>query len=131
MNKKLPIEDIIALTHVVADQLAITLPDDTVMAGKLNLQNPHPLVVKSNSYTLWIDRYYIAYSHDDEHEIHYVYLTEHHIKEESESYLDAKGASLLPGHIEQQFRYAHENMAEHERKFWIFNRQAAREESIS
>ncbi|HRY13663.1 MAG TPA: hypothetical protein P5309_08830 [Syntrophomonadaceae bacterium] len=131
MNKKLPIEKIMALTHVVADHLAITLPDDAVMAGKLNLQNPHPLVVKSNFYTLWIDRYYIAYSHDDEHEIHYVYLTEHHIKEEMESYLDAKGASSLPGHIEQQFRYAYQNMAEHEKKFWIFNRQAAGGESIS
>jgi hypothetical protein len=131
MNKKLPIENIIALAHVVADQLAITLPDDAVMAGKLNLQNPHPLVVKSNYYTLWIDRYYIAYSHDDEHEVHYVYLTEHHIKEESDSYLDAKGESLLPGHIEQQFSYAHENMAKHEKKFWILNRKAAGDEPIS
>lgn len=82
-------------------------------------------MVKSNYYTLWIDRYYIAYSHDDEHEIHYVYLSQHHIKEEWESYLDAKGSSLLPGHIEQQFRYAQENMDHHEQKYWIMNRKAS------
>ena len=131
MNKKLPIEKIISLTHVVAGHLGITLPDDAAMAAKMNMQNPYPLVVKSNYYTLWIDRYYIAYSHDDEHEIHYVYLTQHHIKEESESYLDAKGISMLPGHIEQQFRCARENMEKSERKYWVLERQSAGDLSAS
>lgn len=130
MNKKLPVEKIIALTHVVADRLGITLPADAIMAGKLNMQNPYALVVKSNRYTLWIDRYYIAYSHDDEHEIHYVYLTEHHIKEESDSYLDADGSSSLPGHIEQQFRFAQQAMAQYDKKYWILNGRAVEEEAI-
>lgn len=128
MNNKLPIENIIAIAKRVAGQLGITMPHEAVLMNKLNMQNPYPLVVKSNLFTLWIDRYYIAYSHDDETEIHYVYVSQHHIKEEWESYLGADGASLLPGHIEEQFKFALERMETHEQKYWIMNRKAAGDE---
>jgi len=65
----------VAIARRVADNLGVILPHEAVLMNILNIQNPYPLAVESNLYTLWIDRYYIAYSHDGE--------TETRIKEEN------------------------------------------------
>jgi hypothetical protein len=72
---------------------------------------------------LWIDPYYIAYSHDSEREIHYPYLTEYHIEEEHASYLwglqHRRIEKGLPEQIAQTFEAARSAMRRTGRQYII------------
>ena len=123
MNDRFSNPEIIKLSIRVADTLGIKLPDEDYLMQKLNLQNPVATIVKENNYSLWIDRYYVAYSHEDEVDIHYVYLTRHHISEECNSYqeasLDRNNDIRLPKQIEKQFRNALMQMKKQQQKTYV------------
>ena len=81
-----------------------------------------PLVIENDCGMLWIDRYYIAYQLEDG-EVHYVYLTKHHIHEEMLSYKEAskeRGVKVdLPGDIKQQFSLVLRQMAKNTSDIWL------------
>lgn len=74
-----------------------------------NTKIPMPIMVRNRDGTLWIDRYYMAQQLGDG-DVHYVYLTEQHIREEMFSYRMLKSCredpAVLPRDIAAQFRLA-------------------------
>ncbi len=78
--------------------------------------------MENDTGTLWVDRYYIAYQLGDG-DIHYVYLTKHHIREEIISYQTAskeRGIKVeLSVDIRKQFARALKWMAGSAKDIWI------------
>ena len=126
MKNILSIKEVINLSKSVSDDLGMSLEDDAVLLKKLAQKSPVPLIVKNNNCRLWLDRFYIAYSHDDENDVHYVYLTEFHIREECHSYALArnqrKSDVRLPGQIEEQFSTALKEINKSKKSYHIFKR---------
>lgn len=107
---KLSRHDIIQYAEKAANKLGIKLPSVKIIHKQLKDILPLPVMVDNGKYQLWIDMHYIAYSRQDEKEIHYVYITQHHINEEYDSYRKAralrKNKVCLPQNIKNSFSVA-------------------------
>jgi len=95
-------------------------------AARRNYYSPYgvPQVVANPQGTLWVDKYYIAYCMNEDDELHYVYLTWHHIIEERRSYREAAGQPgaikpVLPEDIAEQFKLVQAYLKENKTAVWV------------
>jgi len=113
--------DVIVFAERAAKKLGMELPSKAWMLRYLEAKLPIPILVENETAQLWIDPFYIAYSHDSEREIHYPYLTEYHIEEEHASYLwglqHRRIEKGLPEPIAQAFETARGTMRRTGRTF--------------
>lgn len=101
-------KEIIKLATKLANKLNLTLPDHNTISAKMDYVIPQQTVICNDKYTLWIDKYYIA--HMDNKDLHYTYVTKHHIYEEnrisSEIRRQRKTETTLPEVLVPIFRTA-------------------------
>lgn len=126
MNKYLPVKDVVALAEKIAFDLGISINDKENLATKLVGKYVPPQIYKNGIVSLWVDRFYIAYSYEDSDKIEYVYVSQEHISEERDSYMLAsmqRGYSIdLPLQIDTQFSIAQCEMRITDKKYHIFER---------
>ena len=81
-----------------------------------------PLILTTETATVWIDRWYVAAERNCD-DVEYLYLTRHHIVEETMSYRELKkyrqDPPELPGHIRKQFRTAVSAMKAGGQNIWF------------
>ena len=82
MRKKLSNEQIVKLASMVANDLGMKALDENALIKGLRKNPIMPTIIRDGHAQLWVDRYYIAYSLEDEKVVHYVYITPEHAKEE-------------------------------------------------
>ena len=66
----------------VATQLEIRISSQDTLLMMISKPKPMPMIYRRADAALWVDRYYIAYIHDDASGVEYLYLTRQHIIEE-------------------------------------------------
>ncbi len=107
MNKTLNDSTLMIYAEKAAQKFGITLPEIKLLLKYINQLVPKTMLIENEEMQLWIDKYYIAYSRYDEEEVHYVYLTKTHIREERVSYRKArkerKNQVCLPNTIKSNF----------------------------
>lgn len=85
-------------------------------------KNQFPIIVRCDVGTLWVDKYYVAYQIEDG-DVHYTYISKHHISEEICSYRAASrerdSRINLPPDIMKAFREAHYQMQAKGLPYWI------------
>ena len=85
-------------------------------------QVPLPVVCRRKDGMMWVDKYYVAYQFADE-DVHYTYLTPHHMNEETASYKVAsklRGQDLrLPDDIQRAFQKAERYMMDTHENIWV------------
>jgi hypothetical protein len=74
--------EIMSLATIIAEKLHIKIKNKEKIEKELSKSDGEITILMSEHFTLWIDRYYIAYSSDLEPQVYYAYLTMEHIKEE-------------------------------------------------
>lgn len=118
----LPSLGVYRLARMVADKHGFPWMDYGRVQKQYRAKYGLPVMVENNAGTLWVDRYYIAYQLNDG-DVHYVYLTKHHIREEIGSYREAsteRGIKVeLPTDIKQQFSTALKRMTKDANDIWI------------
>lgn len=84
-----------------------SMPPTEVILTQMRRQNSLPQIYGNGSVRVWVDLYYIAYSYEDEPDVHYYYVTDLHVWEEMNSYRVArewhKSNVRLPADIRKQF----------------------------
>jgi hypothetical protein len=127
--KYLSADDVAMLAVISAESLGMnTTPTADALATQLKQFKALPEVFSDGLLRMWVDKLYIAYSFETEETVHYIYLTDLHIKEEQRSYALAsrlRGRTIhLPSDITEQFRQAVRliNEAGDEKKFVIFEK---------
>jgi hypothetical protein len=78
---KLTQSQIITLATMVAEDVGITINRSAIRII-LTASPSMPAIFRSDAVQLWVDRYYIAYSYEDEIPVHYVFINEKHAREE-------------------------------------------------
>lgn len=118
----LPSLGVYRLARTVADRFALSWIDYGRVQKQYRARYGLPVMVENDTGTLWVDRYYIAYQLGDG-DIHYVYLTKHHIREEIISYQAAskeRGIKVeLSADIKKQFARTLKCMAGSTKDIWI------------
>lgn len=104
-------QNVAILAVKVGEMLGVQMPAKNYFLDRLNESGiKMPTIYKSKDIQFWIDCEYIAYSRYDEDNIHYVYITRAHIKEERQSYTNArrerKESIRLPQQLAFLFRKA-------------------------
>lgn len=83
---------------------------------------PQPLISVCDNGMLWVDRYYVAYQIGDG-DVHYTYLTRHHIAEECTACKEAskkRGEEItLPTDIRRCFIRVKRILEENNMNYWI------------
>jgi len=106
-------DELLDLAHIVAKKLNIELPSDSEIRFKINLHYPQQIIRHNDLYTLWIDKYYIAYEHDNK--LYYPYITSHHIYEENRICLEIRRQRKLPTRLPDSvlviFHHARQHMS--------------------
>lgn len=95
----------------VGEMLGVQMPAKNYFLERLNESGiKMPIIYKSKDIQFWVDCEYIAYSRYDEDDIHYVYITRQHIREERASYRlasrERKESISLPQQVSHVFRKA-------------------------
>lgn len=107
MNKTLNDLTLMTYAEKTAQKFGITLPEIKLLLKYINEATPRTIRIDNGEFQMWIDKYYIAYSRYDQEEVHYVYLTKTHIREERVSYRKArkerKNQVCLPNTIKSNF----------------------------
>jgi hypothetical protein len=75
-------DEIMSLAAFIAEKLHIKIKNKEQIEKELSKSKGETTILTNEHFTLWIDRYYIAYSSDLEPQVYYAYLTKEHIKEE-------------------------------------------------
>jgi len=80
--KRMNANRVLMLAEIVAAELGLKLTDKMNILKGLKAKFPIPLILSQNGYRVWLDRYYIAYSKNDEWFVHYIYISREHTREE-------------------------------------------------
>jgi hypothetical protein len=80
--RNLSYEAIVTLSKMVAEDLGMHPINEGRLLKDLRTNPPMPAILDSGEVQLWVDRYYVAYSLENEKFIHYVYVAPEHAKEE-------------------------------------------------
>ena len=114
------------IVRSLCSKLGIKLNEREVLQ---NMQaKDYPTTIKSwKNITIWIDRDYISISHDEEVDVHYIYLSRCHIKEElpniNKRLKTVKNMNdyILLSSIERQMRNALDDMLISGSNDYVFN----------
>jgi hypothetical protein len=123
MRKLLSPGDVVAIADKLAKDLGISLPAKEKLIKDFSQENPLPVVISASGYTLWLDRYYIAYSRAEKGTIRYVYVSRTHILEEYRNFQDMKVRGVdesLPPEIGSAFKAAETEMHRTGKEFYVF-----------
>jgi len=115
---------IIKIANYLSDILGLGRVNENAVRRNYYSQYGVPEVVENLRGMLWVDKYYVAYCMKADGELHYVYLTWHHILEERKSYRMAAGhpgekKPVLPVDIEEQFMTRQAYMKDNNTVIWV------------
>jgi len=75
--------EILSVAEKLAASLDVIVEDKQAILKNMRKTNCPTITILSNgNYTLWIDKYYIAYSKDGKPDVRYVFVSQHHVSEE-------------------------------------------------
>ena len=107
----LPAKDVVKIITDTLVHFGLDYPYNEIRQN-FRADIPVPVIVENKEVTVWIDKYYVAYSMQDEIEVHYLYITRRHLNEEkSEKHSRVVGKS---------FAEAREQMEEKKRGYAVF-----------
>ncbi len=123
MEKYLSAQQVAELTQRIAQRIRITAPKTDELKTAISQKGSLPQHITDGYHQLWVEKQYIAYSTIDDPNVYYAYLTDKHIFEEDQSYINAANARKnfmeLPKGIRDQFKYALQIMIEDETNYAI------------
>ena len=123
MDKNLTLRYVLRIARELADILNISLPNLNYILKQMGLVVPMPVCVENDEYQIWLTSHYIAYSSLKDKEIHYVYITKHHIKEEYQSYLvsslERRSNFKLPDNLYKAFFEAMYEMMKTKKDYFV------------
>ncbi len=122
--RSLTAKQLFSLGNMLAKQHGLPGFARAEIAGLYNKPIPIPIIKRTGSVTLWLDRYYAAVKAKGA-PFRYVYLTDTHISEERASYKEAAEERSdptikLPSDIQKQFKAA-DQKKQMGCKFWVDN----------
>ena len=107
-------ESVIRLAAEAAALLEIRIPSKDTLLMMISKPKPMPVIYRRADAALWVDRYYIAFIHDDAPGVEYLYLTRQHIIEERITSLRQQRqrgySDRIPDPIQWQFAAAWREM---------------------
>jgi hypothetical protein len=125
MAEYLSAYDVCIFAVELADKLnMLKIPTIEELLLLVNKRNALQVVFSDGLIKMWVDKLYIAYSFEYEQEIHYAYVSDIHIREETISFTNARFTRHkninLPIDIQKQFEKATEIMKLTRKKYIIF-----------
>lgn len=118
----LPRGTLLALARAIAQTYGFPAIMRSSVEQLYNVQWPQPLIFRNGDTALWVDKYYVAYL-PETGDVRYLYVTRHHIHEETYSYKKASELRdthvQLPGVIAAQFRNVLNRMRLQGTHIWI------------
>ena len=127
---------ILNLAREVAGNLGIAVKNpQRILLNMRPKSIPITTILCNKNHTLWIDKYYIAYSKTGNLDVRYVYITRNHIKEELpeiKKMLKKSGFTdfiTLTG-IQEQMRQALKVMTETGKEDYVFDRADSRKPPV-
>lgn len=81
-KEKLTNQQVYVMMMNTLDRFGIKHPPRVELLPLFREQIPIPMIFETLDTTVWLDREYIAYSDNHEHEVHYVYISKRHLEEE-------------------------------------------------